>query len=315
MSNKLAEARYRLSLQAQKIYLYAVSLIDEDNEDFEIIQFRLIDFARESGSDETRLYKDIDDITDELMRAFFKVQVNDNAWEKYNLMSSCKYDNGTLSIKFDTDMKPYLLNLKEKYSKHFLDTTIQFRSKYSIRIYQILKANEYKVKYYRLESLDFDLVDLKEMLGLKKNQYKSFKDFRVNVLEIAQNEINEKSDIKFTYDTVTQGRKVIGIKFVIVSAIEEQRLEELYTEEQLEEIKEKSGLIDVGLSISQIIELYEIAVAKTSGSNICPYNYIKINYNMMLDKGTARNKFAYLKSSLENDYASAATQLAIGYFL
>lgn len=315
MSNKLAEAKYRLSLQAQRIYLYAVSQVDENAENFNIIKFSLSDYADMAGIELTRLYKDIEDIAKELMGAVVKIKISDDHWKMYHLMSTCEYNRGTLTIKFDKEMKPYLLNLKERYSQHFLETTIKFSSKYSIRIYQILKANQYKFELHNIDYIEFDLVTLREMLGLDKTQYKLFKDFRVNVLDKAKDEINEKSDIKFDYDTLKLGRKVVGIKFMMENNFEDLSLVKLYTKELIDEIKEKSGLKDAKFSKKQILELYEIAVKKTEDLdiNVSPFDYIRLNYKYMIEKGTARKKFAYLKKSLENDYASAAAQLSLDY--
>ena len=47
--------------------------------------------------------------------------------------------------------------------------------------------------------------------------YDSYRDFRRRVLDKAISEINEHSDKNVSYDTITQGRKVVGIELVISS--------------------------------------------------------------------------------------------------
>lgn len=311
MSNKLAEAKYKLSLQSQRIYLYAVSKVDENAENFNVIQFSLSEYAEKFGIDVNRLYSDIQDIAKELMGAFVMIKISEEHWKIYHLMSTCEYNHGVLTIKFDKEMKPYLLNLKEKYSQHLVEITMKFTSKYSIRLYQILKANQYKFELHNIEYIEYDLVTLKEMLGLEKKQYEKFKDFRVNVLDRAKKEINQKSDIKFNYDTVKLGRKIIGIKFMVESEFKGFSIECLYTKEQIEDIKVKSGLKEEKFSKKQIIELYDIAVRKIGDKDISPYDYIKLNYKYMIEKGTARKKFSYLKKTLKNDYASAVAELTL----
>ncbi|WP_129598479.1 replication initiation protein [Anaerophilus nitritogenes] len=115
MSNKLVEAKYKLELQEQKIYLYAISRINPDDEDFNSIKFKLSEYAEKSNSDIKQLYRDIDLITDNLMMCFLRVNQGSKKWKKYKLISSCEYNHGEITLKFNKDMKPLLLDMKEKY--------------------------------------------------------------------------------------------------------------------------------------------------------------------------------------------------------
>ena len=45
--------------------------------------------------------------------------------------------------------------------------------------------------------------------------YVNYKDFRVKVLEKAQTEINELTDINIEFEPIKTGRKVTSIKFII----------------------------------------------------------------------------------------------------
>lgn len=311
MSNSLVEAKYSLGLQEQKVYLYAVSLLNEKDSSFGIIKFKLSDYAKKSKSDIKRLYKSIDGITDNLMSSFFKVKIDNDQWEKYNLMSSCKYKKGELSIKFDSEMKAFLLNLKERYTRHLLEMPIQFKNKYAIRMYQLLKANAFKTP----PVVEYAYSDLKEMLGIGSKQYKAFKDFRKNVLEVAKKEIGNKSDISFEYEKITHGRKVMGLRFLITRkkdhGKEEMILENIYTKEQFEDLRKQAGLENESFTNAQIMELYEIAIMKIGNVDVCPYKYINLNYLNMMNLGNARNKFAWLKKALENDFASAVMMLGL----
>lgn len=52
-------------------------------------------------------------------------------------------------------------------------------------------------------------------MGLGVNEYKRMNDFKKRVLDLAVNEINEKSDLKVKYDNVKKGRSITGFKFVV----------------------------------------------------------------------------------------------------
>ena len=96
-------------------------------------------------------------------------------------------ESGTIDIRLDSDMKPFLLHLRQNFTSYELIYTLHFRSKYSIRLYELVKSihynelNEYKRKY----SLD----ELKRLLDCD-TLYTEFKAFRRRVLDIAVNEIN-----------------------------------------------------------------------------------------------------------------------------
>ena len=128
-------------------------------------------------------------------------------------------------------------------------------------------------------------------------------------------EINKKTDISFTYEKIARGRKVIGLKFIISEKMDEETtlLKKIYPKEKIEEIKMKSGIEKENFNIKQIIELCEIAVLKAEDTDVDIHDYIRINYEEMQKKKTARNKFAWLKKALENDYANAVAQIKLNY--
>lgn len=313
MNNNLAEAKYSLSLQEQKLYLYAISLIPREDRDrvqdqekdknyFTEIKFKLKDFAKESNMDLKQLYKDIQTYCKNLMGVVITIRLENNEWDMYHLMQKCKYRSGELIIKFDDEMMPFLLDLK-KYSSHLL-TPIKFRNKYAIRIYQILRTHAYK-KGQIIE--EYDLKEFREMIGLDKKQYTGFKDLRVRVLEKAKGEINKTSDIKIEYEKITHGKKVTGLKFIIENQIideEKELYNELYTKEFIASLKDQAGIKDENFDKKQVIDIYEIADKKIKNvEGLTPAMYIKANYQYMRTKDTVRNRYAYLLKCLDDDLA------------
>jgi plasmid replication initiation protein len=107
-------------------------------------------------------------------------------------------------------LKPYLLQLKEKFTEYDIFYTLNYKSKYSIRLYEYLKS----IHYEELKSYNktMDITDFQRLLD---SPYKTFRDFNRNVLQIAHKEINEYSDIIFDYELITKGRKVIKIELKI----------------------------------------------------------------------------------------------------
>jgi plasmid replication initiation protein len=115
--------------------------------------------------------------------------------------------SGTIKIRLDKDMKPFLLELKERFTMYSLYYTLAMKSKYSVRMYELFKSYQYKY------TCEFEIEELKNIL-LAEN-YVAFKDFRIKVIEIAVKEINEYSDIFVKYEFEKKGRKFHKVIFKI----------------------------------------------------------------------------------------------------
>jgi hypothetical protein len=83
-----------------------------------------------------------------------------------------------------------------------LQYAIQLRSVYAIRIYELLK------QYQRLKQRTLAVAELRRMLAIDEHKYTLIKDFRRRVIDIAQREINAKTDLCFEYDPIKTGRKI-----------------------------------------------------------------------------------------------------------
>jgi plasmid replication initiation protein len=89
-------------------------------------------------------------------------------------------------------MKPHLLLLKEQFTQfELLYTLATMRSRYSMRMYELLKSYECQRQHA------FGIDELKKSLSAEK--YSRFPDFRRNVLDVAVKEINGLSDIRVAY--------------------------------------------------------------------------------------------------------------------
>jgi len=113
-----------------------------------------------------------------------------------------------MRVKLDDLLKPYLLGLKKNFTQFEFMYTLAMKSKYGIRLYEILRSYEFR------HEIEFGVEELKAML-LDAAKYVAFKDFRVNVIDVAVNEINNLSDINVEYEAVKWGRSYSRIKFTI----------------------------------------------------------------------------------------------------
>jgi len=310
-SNKLIEAKGRMTALEQKIFSMLISEIQPGDKDFKEYIFEIKKFIKLTGVNDNKIYMDIHKSARRLMSKIITIE-NDETIITTALLSSVETPKGEgiVKITFHPFLKPFLLDIKERFTKYQLKNVLNLKGAHSIRIYELLK------QYEKIKSREFDLLELKKILGIE-NEYERIYDFERFVLKPAKNEINKHTDLFIEYKKIKEGRRVVKIKFNIEGKIdkEEALIDSLYSKQEIEEIKRKCGLSGTNFNSKQIMELYEIAVKKTESTDIDPHEYIKLNYNNMISNGTARNKFAWLKKALEDDYAKAAMQISMNYYI
>lgn len=206
----IQKTTFDLTLQEQKIVLYLISKIKPEDKELREQEFEIANFCKVCGI-EYRSGGNYKIIKDTLQKLYDK-----SCWIKidkelilFSWLSfvKIKEGNGTIEIQLHKFLEPYLLSLKERFTKYSLYFTLPMKSQYSIRMYELFKSYEYKKSIY------FKIDDLKEIL--KATNYKQHNDFKRKVLEIALNEINKFSDIEVSYSLEKKSRKFVGITFFI----------------------------------------------------------------------------------------------------
>jgi plasmid replication initiation protein len=228
----VAQARYRLSVNEQRVILTLISKINPESDDFErytfeIVElFKLLGLKRESLLVKQRaikkvlksLQRNIIEITKRsaehggeilLMPAWIETPVFD--WNK-----------GIVSLRVSEHLKPYLLDLKEKFTCYCLSEVAHLKCSYSFRFLEFCKNHEPRPDYYDLilnnryvVSKIHDLKNLRLVLGIPEKVYPRVSDFRKRVLETSQKEINTKTSSYFEFEMIKKGRFVSGVKLLI----------------------------------------------------------------------------------------------------
>lgn len=312
--NKLIEFKGRMTLNELKLFSLIVADIREQQEkQFE--EYKIdISVLKEITKDKN-FYDYIKEVALKLESKRIVVEGSNEKKKRYfttiRLINKPRYEEGEyhLVVDLDKDLIPYIIDLKRNFTRYEIENILRLKSTYSVRLYELLK------QYQSIGNRKINIDDLRDYLGIEKDEYDRFYDFERRVLKVAKKEIDKYTDLEVDYEKIKTGRKITGIKFTIDSKpdVQKELIESIYTKEQIKDIKTKCGLKSERFNSKQIIELYEIAVAKTESADIDVHEYIKLNYNDMIEKGTARNKFSYLKKALEEDYAKAVVQLSLGY--
>ena len=214
-ANQLIQGHHDFTTAEQRIFVSMIAKLDRNMETFPEQEIRIEDVCKPSGIDPSNLYRRVDKITDNLLDKKVSVRQNDSQGEetrfkKYNVFSTCEYErgSGTVTAKFNDDMAPFLLKLKERFTLYLVTVFLRLRSRYSTQIYERLKMRQ------DLRQLSMSVEDLRRGLSIE-NKYSKFSDLKRSVLERARKELKEKADIYFTYRINRKNNSPQSIDFFI----------------------------------------------------------------------------------------------------
>jgi plasmid replication initiation protein len=209
-SNALIMAKYRLTLNEQRLILYILAeKVTKFDEEFGVYKVSRIELEETFGRGMAyfdELVETVNKLNDR------KLSFHDgNDWIVGNWVSMAKSNRTTreITVEFPQLLKPYLLDLKDKFTKYGLSNIIYIKSGYSIRLFELLKQR------VGLKNIIFTVEELKEFLGIGPDEYRLFGHFKDKVLKVAQKQINENADIRFTFEPIKKGRKFVSIKFFV----------------------------------------------------------------------------------------------------
>ena len=204
----LVNAKYKLTNGEMKFILTAIAQLDSKNDeilkDYEI-KVSELEKKLQAEQNETRLKQ----FAKKLMSKPLEVPTDDG-WIIANWFSDIEYIKGQakFKVRFSEKLKPYLLQLKERFVAYNLQYVLPLQSIYSVRIYQLLKEYEKLTKRY------FAVEELQDILQVPKS-YKPYGKFNQKVLQVAKKELLAHSDIYFTIEEEKEGKKVSRLIFRI----------------------------------------------------------------------------------------------------
>jgi plasmid replication initiation protein len=209
----IMNSSYDLSLEEQKLILTLASMVQPNDEEFKSYIFKISEFMELLGVENQSKYTEIPKITKELMKKVFEIQEGNTliqtAW-----LSGVRYEKGSgmVTLKFNPDLKPYMMQLSTVFTQYKLANILSMKSKYSPRIYEILKCNEFKKQGY----IEIEVFELRKLLRTE-DIYPLYADFKRFVIQRTQKELKKLSDINFDFEEIKTGRKVTSLKFFIKS--------------------------------------------------------------------------------------------------
>jgi plasmid replication initiation protein len=307
-SNELIEARYKLSIAEQRLAILLASEISPDDEDFKDYEIRVADFAKMFELEKCKsMYAEVQKAAKELLGK--RLDLSKNGKEIYTTwLSYVEYvdGSGVVRLRFDKSLKPYLLQLNGYYTQYQLHHVMNFKSQYSMRFYEILKMDAFKVKNGQFEK-SFELQEYRDLLGLEQKSYPVFSDFRKYIVQSVSSEVSDKTDL-FINDIKygKTGRKFTNITFSVGVRSEQDtklrqanlRIEDIQPENTSENHAVIDTLVSLGFSLEVAKKVFNKHTIKKIERNIA-YTLAK------KQAGLVKDIPAYLNNAIENDYGGA----------
>lgn len=216
-SNKMIQGKYKMSALEQKLVLTLCSKIKSDDDMFMEFTMTVNEFANFLGIDNKdyefnrTLKRKCKILNNKDIEMNLGTKENPD-WLFFHWFEYIRYIPGTATIKmkFSPVLEPYLLNLKETYTKYRLGYVINFKSEYSFRFYEIMK------QYESIGERTITIEEIKDLLMIDKDKYTKYSHLKAKVIQKAIEEINKYSDIKINLEKEEkEGKKVVGLVFSI----------------------------------------------------------------------------------------------------
>jgi plasmid replication initiation protein len=203
--------------------------------------------------------------------------------------------SGVIKVWMFADVVPHFVELSKGYTKYPLEIALQLDSIYSQRMYEILCSKKDLGAW-----LNVDLEKLKHILNAEK--YERYSHFKQRVLDIAQKELDEKANIKFTYEpSRKEGKKVTHLNFHILT---EQELANINVEAEMDTI--------TSLNIGQIMAQASTILA-TYNFSASQYKEIMTDNRLLQLFIEEDSKIAHgVRKDIKNKSAYMATVLGFG---
>ncbi|MFD2938325.1 replication initiation protein [Spirosoma flavum] len=215
--NVLTVARYEMSEAEKNILYMVVASIKKDDPVTKMYQVSVKEMAHITGSEELK-FEAYKQASRKLLSRVFETTLPNGDILQATFIASALYKKGTGTIQIELSqmVRPFYVELNEKYTKIQLVAAISLNSAYAKRIYELLcMYKNMKDKTFRR-----NLIDLKNMLWVidpktGKDSYSNWTRFQMRVLDVAAKEINGHTDLTFTYKPIYGNRPGRGRKPVV----------------------------------------------------------------------------------------------------
>lgn len=297
--NALINAMCDLSLQATRFLAFAISKIDPFNvnpEKFLQMEINVQEFAETFNIDMKNAYKEVEILATQLQKKIIQFRRDDRRI-KVGIISRQEYidSEGRVFIKFDEILVPYLIGLKEQFTKYMLKDVYQFKSVSTWRLYELMK------QFHKIGRREIEIDELKWKLNVEE-KYDRITNLKQWIIDPSINELNELSDILVSYEQKKRGRKVVGFVFYIVTKepkTREDKINKAMTQLSQKATSKSPDLARMlrekcGIGATQAKELINYAVSTGQEKLLEELSEkLPVRYDKLKEKKTTPGGYAY----------------------
>lgn len=214
----------RMNLNAMKLFRLAITQCRLNDDRFYEYRFNINELASVLQVDEKDMYRDIRNMCLYLMQMVLKVGSENPVedWEFRHIFEKAKYEkkSRTVTILLHRDMTELFLQLRTNFTRIPIVNILSMKSKYAIRIYELLCEKMMSHYPYADETAEITLSldELRQATGTdKKKTYALVSNFKNVVLYPAIKEIESVADWKIEVKDIKCGRLISGFKFTVWS--------------------------------------------------------------------------------------------------
>jgi plasmid replication initiation protein len=235
--NNLTESIYNFN--ELELNLFVVIICKMRNESENLVKFEaneiktLINSKNRSYSRFEKVIHGLQDRTIELK--------TESGYKRVKPFPTLDFDlkNKTVEVEMNSKLIPQFRELKERFTKYLLADFLNLKSKYSKRIFQLLK------QYESIGKRDISIEDLKRFLECNTDGYKKLYILETRILKPSLNDINTSTSMNVGYEKIKNGRKVVGFHFFInesskISISDKLKKENKEISEKINKAKDKA---------------------------------------------------------------------------
>lgn len=216
----LVYARYELPELSLKIMSSVIAMLRTDETEFaELYVLRVSDWKELSGRTGRSVYEDLKKAVVALMDTPIEIERPHGGFLILNWLSEAEWvpEAGEVEVRIAPKLKPYLLELRKKFLEYGLENILPLKSTYVIRLYELLKHEYNKISRFNGQKAvmyELNLEQLRERFKIPESyQYSSH--IKKLIIDKAQKQFAEKTDITFTYTEKKRGRAVERLEITI----------------------------------------------------------------------------------------------------
>lgn len=207
-SNELSTAKLNqgLTLKQMQLLSYAIYATQQDGS----TTFIKADFEKKFAMEKYQTQHAKED-SQRLIDIKFSIEdLENDHFEYWNVFQSIKYREGSFIFKWNEDMVPHILDLKDRYVLTDLTITANFKSGFSWTLYDYLRG------LYGAWYISLSKEALMKLFGVEeKKSYQSNTGLlKSRVLDVAISEINEFTELDVKYEQIKKGRSIVGFKLI-----------------------------------------------------------------------------------------------------